>query len=271
MTPRPWINFAFLIQEERIDYLKQVLDELLLWDVDDLKVVVSVNRIPGGDFGLFELNDWVSLRVVDIENQDPRILQWDHKKQMPEFLTSDYTHFIYADADLLLKYQVVDYFIEFRDLFHHAEFGFDRFIPGTFRYEHYEGTDRCLDFTYRTDMDTIRFVEIDGRTFFSPQEPFQGISIMDRYMVAEHLNSKYIHLDSIGVYGFGHGETAISGYIFDRPPYGFPHRVLLPVEIDPRCWIKHLPANYAANPNKEHGKINAQDFFRRIKEEMKRR
>ena len=69
----------------------------------------------------------------------------------------------------------------------------------------------------------------------------------------------------MGVYGFGLIETCISAYICHNPPEGFGHRILLPLDDYERTWVYHLPANYAANPSSEHGKIPAHDIFGKIR------
>ena len=269
---KPWVNFAFLYQPERIDFLKLALNALSIWPVDKLMITVTVNEIDDKNAllelkeQLIDVNQNVVLKPINITGKDPRILQWEHKKDMAEFLQSEYTHFIYSDADLVINYHVMDYWLKTKEMFDKYQTGF---IPGTFRYEYYQGIDFTIDTTYRTDLSTLRIVSINEQLFFSPQEPFQGISIMDREMVSEHLNSPYANLDSVGVQGFGYGETAISGYIFHNPPLDFIHRILIPIDDYRKCWVLHLPNNYAANPYKEHGKIHAHTMFRTIKNQTR--
>lgn len=265
---KPWVNFAFLYQPERIEFLETALKALKEWDVEKMRIFISVNNIKDDVFlklqeRLLAVNN-VVIRLVNVENKDPRILQWEHKNYLQEFLESEYTHFIYADADLVIPKTVINYWVKTKSFF--EQYGFLRFIPGTFRYEHYNNLNWTIDTTYRTNLDNMDYVTIHNRVFFSPQEPFQGISIMNKELAQEHLNSPFVSTDSIGIQGFGFGETAISGYIFHNPPNGFTHRILIPLEYYPDCWVLHLPNNYAANPNKEHGKIHAHTMFSRIKE-----
>ena len=266
---KPWINFAFLYQPERIEFLETALKELKTWSVEKMRILISVNDIEDNialklQKRLLEANNNVVIKLVNVGNQDPRILQWEHKNYLREFLDSEYTHFIYADADLVIPKEVINYWVKTKSFF--EQYGFLRFIPGTFRYENYNNLNWTIDTTYRTDLNNMVYVNIHNQMFYSPQEPFQGISIMNKEMATEHLNSPYISMDSIGVYGFGFGETAISGYIFHDPPKGFTHRILIPLNHYQDCWVLHLPNNYAANPHKEHGKIHAHTMFSNIKE-----
>ena len=262
---KPWVNFAFLYQPERIEFLKIALKTLSEWPVEKLMILITINNI-GNEISAFEeslrsSHNNIVLNSVDITNVDPRILQWDHKNFLARFLDSEYTHFIYADADLVINYHIMDYWVKTKEMFDKYSKGF---IPGTFRFENYNNSIRSVDTTYRTDIPTLKLININNQWFFSPQEPFQGVSIMDKELALEHLNSPYVNLDSVGIHGFGYGETAISAYIFENPPNGYTHRILIPLDNYEDCWIQHLPNNYAANSFKEHGKIHAYTMFQTI-------
>lgn len=266
-----WINMPFLIQQEKIGYLERALLSLSRWKVDQMRVIVFVN----------EANDWLTELAYSLstKNKDfkieqvyvaenPLMLLWEHKKYIPEFLASGFTHFIYMDGDIEIPYKVFEYWLETRKLF--IKQGYDRFIPGTFRIETYQGIDYASDLTYRTEIDNLPILNIGGKWFFRPQEPFQDVSIMDKVMAKEHLESPYFHphMDQ-SIHRFGFGETCISGYILYDVPEGLNHRVLIPLDDYVKCWVYHLPANYAANPDSEHGKIPAYNIFARIKERIK--
>lgn len=265
---KPWINFAFLYQEERFCYLETVLKTLAEWPVDDIKIMLAVNQISNEKLDkLFAL--WartklsnVIVELIDISTINPYFLQWKHKDHLQEFIDSQYTHFIYSDADIEIKYGVMEYWVKTKKLFDEYKLNF---IPGTFRTEEFEGVVRSSDITYRTNIPELKIIKIGTKKFFSPQEPFQGISIFNKEMAEEHLHSPYVSTDSVGVYGFGYSETGISGYIFHNTPEGFISRVLFPIDNYTKCWVDHLPSNYAANPNKEHGKIHAHTLFQKIK------
>jgi hypothetical protein len=263
---RVWINFPFLMQPERFDYFKTALLTLKEWPVDDIKVVVFTNDKNHEELrqlvtGIFPTAEILASHYFF---SDPMLMTWEHKLQLPLFLKSDYTHFIAADADLKIPYNVFEYFVETRKLF--KEHDMNWLIPGTFRVEDYGGYERAVDTTFRTDVDSLRFLVVGGQVFYSPQEPFQGISIMDREMALEHYTSPYIDPKTIGVYGFGISETALSAYIFHETPSRWDHRVVIPVDDYTKTFIYHLPCNYAAWEGKEHGKIPVYDFFRRVKE-----
>ena len=260
-SSKVWINFPFLYQPEKFKFLQSAIWTINKWKVEKLKIVIYINKI-GIDISLYtdhlhKLNQDIEIKFVEVGDK-PLLLQWEHKKYLPEFLESDYTHFIYADGDITIDTRVFEYWLKTRDLFNTHDY--DRYIPGTFRIEYLNGHDYASDLTYRTDIDKMPLIKIADKWFFMPQEPFQGISIMDKELAFEHMNSKYFTpMMDDSIYKFGFGETCISGYILHNvpkdTPEGYPHRILIPLKNYQDCWVYHLPSNYAMNPNSEHGKI----------------
>jgi len=271
-SSRVWINFPFLYQPEKFKFLESAIWSINKWQVEKLKIIIYINKI-GVDLSLHtthlrKLNKNIEIKFVDV-TENPFLLQWEHKKYLPEFLESDFTHFIYSDGDIAINERVFKYWLETRNFLN--EHNYNRYIPGTFRIEYLDGHDYASDLTYRTDINSLPIIEVGGKWFFMPQEPFQGISIMDKELAFEHMNSKYFTptMDD-SIYKFGFGETCISGYILHNVPkdvpQGYEHRILIPLENHQDCWVYHLPSNYASNPNSEHGKILAHGVFQRIKE-----
>jgi len=266
---KPWINLPFLIQPEKLCFLESTLKALVDWQIEDMRILVFMNEYDKGLVDhIWSFGKQIEVEIVSVAN--PMMLIWEHKKYLSEFLESDYTHFLYTDGDIEIPRKVFDYWLETRRIFVGIGFGFEYFIPGTFRIETYQGVDYASDLTFRTDIDSLKIVYVGGKPFFIPQEPFQGISIMDKELAREHIDSIYFSpMMDQSIYKFGFGETCISGYILHNVPEGFNHRVLVPLDDYERCWVYHLPANYAANPNSEHGKIPAHEVFKIIKERIK--
>jgi len=265
-----WVNMPFLIQWERIGFLEDTLKALSNWQVDFMRIIIFINA-EDVDGLLTDMiapfNKDITIEQIDV-TENPLLLQWGHKKYIPDFLESDYTHFIYTDGDIGINEFVFKYWLKTKKLLDRN--GYNKFIPGTFRIETYQGVDYASDLTYRTDIDSLPTVKVRDKTFFIPQEPFQGISIMDKDMAKEHLNSEYYSpMMDQSMYKFGFGETCISGYILHNVPEGYNHRILLPLDDYKRSWVYHLPSNYAANPDSEHGKIVADYVYKRIWRKLK--
>jgi len=264
-----WVTFPFLFQPGKFRFLESSIWAVRKWDVEKTKIVIFINKTDQDTSWytakLLKTAPNIEIEFADI-TENPRLLQWAHKKDLPKFLESEYTHFIYSDGDITINQEVLSYWTKTRELF---KKNYSGYIPGTFRIETYEGIDRASDLTHRTDINKMPVFNIEGKWFFMPQEPFQGISIMDKELVSEHLNSLYFTpMMDDSPYKFGFGETCISGYILhnvpENAPEGYKHRVLLPLDDYTDCWVYHLPANYAANPDSEHGKIHAHYVFSQV-------
>jgi hypothetical protein len=264
-----WINFPFLFQPGKFRFLESAIWAVNKWQVEKTKIVVFMNKTDQDTSWFVDhmLKAGVhEIKVVDV-TEKPLLLQWAHKKYLPEFLESEYTHFIYADGDIEIRKEVFSYWLKTREFLNQNNY--NRYIPGTFRIETYNDIDKASDLTHRTDIHKMPVVNIKGKWFFRPQEPFQGISIMDKELAFEHYNSKYFTpMMDDSDYKFGFGETCISGYVLhnvpEDAPEGYKHRVLIPLDDYKDCWVYHLPANYAANPNSEHGKIPADYVFSQV-------
>ena len=264
---KPWINMPFLIQPEKLQYLYPTLDALKEWDVKEMRISIYLNECPEINIYrqiLTKLNKNIDVKVYNVTGQ-PMLLPWMHKRYIKDFLNSDFTHFIYTDADITIGHQVIKYWDRTREFF--KENDLENFIPGTFRIETFEGVEYSSEFTDRVDYSSLPIINIEGKPFFRPQQPFQGICIFDKKLAAEHLDSVYYYpaLDRSN-YRFGFIETCISGYILDNVPPGLRHRVLYPLDDYKEYWIYHLPANYAANPDTKHGKMPAEPIFEKIRE-----
>ena len=265
-----WITFPFLLQPGKFRFLESAIWTANKWQIEKTKIVIFINKTNQDTSWftnrLLESCKNIEIKFVDV-TEKPLLLQWAHKKDLPEFLESEYTHFIYADGDIAINEPVLSYWLKTREFLNQNNYS--RYIPGTFRIETYNDIDKASDLTHRTDIHKMPVVNIKDKWFFMPQEPFQGISIMDKELVSEHLNSPYFTpMMDDSDYKFGFGETCISGYILhnvpDDAPEGYKHRVLIPLDDYTDCWVYHLPANYAANPNSEHGKINAHYVFSQV-------
>lgn len=268
---KPWINLHFKYQEGRIPHLETMIKSLTTWQVDDIFVRIFIDENSEAKALKKQLQiilPDLSIQEINVHDE-PMSLFKQHKNYLPFFNQSDFTHFIFADADLEIDNSVFQYWVETRELFRTTS-GYESFIPGTVRVEDFNGLKRLSDITYRTNIDDLVIVKIDDKYFFSPTEPFQDIGILDKDLAVEHLSLPYTvddyHFGYIGVNRFGYAETMLSGHIFFNNPYmSCVSRILYPLDDYERSWYYHLPANYAANEKSEHGKIPAHEFYKAIR------
>ena len=106
----------------------------------------------------------------------------------------------------------------------------------------------------------------DQITFVNLPNPYQGMYFLDRALMAEHLSGPSSSPD------FGPWwpirEKAAQGLTFADPPKGFKSRNVVPYlpgshKIDERCFVHHLPNNYANNdsPSNPFGRIPVGDML----------
>jgi hypothetical protein len=198
---------------------------------------------------------------------DPWLLLWRHKPLIRDrFLArGDYTHFIYAEDDILMSWANFRYFVDRRALL--ARHGL---IPGFQRIEYNEGDGNLylLDQTAPEDLDGLRKVDAGSHWFVTPHFPHCALFVLDRPLAEEYCASPSFDLDtSIHVARhYGVAERAAMGLCFERIPVGFETRWAVPVHkqrrsTSPDCWLFHIANNYTTDPKSPFGKIRPGRMF----------
>jgi hypothetical protein len=241
-----WVNVCFHYVPERLENFNKLIKNLQKINCKGVKVVINSN---------INFNDDLQIDVAELA--DPFLLTWEHKKYMPQFLESDYTHFAYLEGNVDVSQKTFNYWLRTRKLFKDNNFNF---IPGIHRIEiDKEGKIYSLDCTNRVNINNNQKVIIDDDMYLSLPEPYQGMFIMDREMVEEHIKSDYFNVGQKGWWGIR--ESANLGNTFIHPPAGFNHRVLVPMEHFSDCWVHHMTNNYVTNSQSPHSKILVDKLF----------
>jgi hypothetical protein len=238
-----WVNVCFYYVEERLEQFKQVIKTLS--DIPNIKLIINSNVN-------FDSN--LPIHVADLSN--PYHHTWEHKKYMPEFLQSDYTHFAYLEGNIEVRKSTFDYWVRTRELFKRNNLNF---IPATHRVQKVNDQIFSLDCThYQKHRPKI---EVEGQKFISLSEPYQGMFIMDRELVEEHINSDYYSFGQKS--SFGIRESANLGNMFVNIPVGFGHRHMLPINnfALSDTWVTHFGTDYHNDPGSPHAKINIENLF----------
>ena len=184
----------------------------------------------------------------------PLLLTWAHFPVFKDLLQDDsFTHFMYLEDDTLITRENMNYWIEGRELL--RPYGL---IPSFLRVEKKVNDDQwyssdCPHPFYIYALPRIQVQENLG--FINLPELYQGMYLMDRELMFEHLNGPTYSPNS-GVWGIQ--EKAAQGVTFANVPKGFTTRNLIPYkldtgQVDKRCLIHHVPNNYAQPGT--HGKI----------------
>jgi hypothetical protein len=188
----------------------------------------------------------------------PFMLPWSHFPVFRRlFEDSSFSHFLYLEDDILVTGENIAYWIEGRELLRNFEF-----IPSFLRVEKKIGADGwySTDCIQRTPIESLPRIRISEEFLFvNLTNPYQGMYLLDRELMSEHLSGKSSNPDfglteeavqpqTLRFWGIR--EKAAQGLTFHNVREGFISRNLVPYkvkqhEIDRRCLIHHTPNNYA--------------------------
>ncbi|MFT3856693.1 MAG: hypothetical protein QM742_04065 [Aquabacterium sp.] len=270
------VCIAFHYNEARLTYLAQVLQGLNAFPCD-VRICVLTNTTVEAEARQLQqtvqqTSRFPAPRVLHVSNlMHPFLLPWAHKQVMKEEYERDatLTHFVYLEDDMALTPANMEYWIESRELLAGTPF-----YPTLVRVEWNETTRQwhSTDLLQPTSLARAPFIEVQGCEFVNMTAPYQGMTIYDRALLAEHIASpsfrmsEYANLARMvaiqnGQPGyFDARERATYGQTYMSVPQGFHSRNLLRVsrkfrQTDFRAWIHHLPNNYTNNPAADSGKI----------------
>ena len=238
-----WVNVCFYYVKERLEQFREVIKTLS--EIPNLKLIINSN-----------VNFDSNLPIHVAELNDPYHHTWEHKKFMSEFLESDYTHYAYLEGNIRIERKTFDYWVRTRELFQRNNLNF---IPAVHRVQKdNEGQVYSLDCThYQRHRPTIT---VEEQKFISLSEPYQGMFIMDKELVKEHIESDYYPFGQKGSWGIR--ESANLGNMFVNIPVGFGHRCMLPLNNFSDTWVTHFGTDYHGDENSPHAKIKIEDLFR---------
>ena len=236
-----FVNVAFHYVPERTTSFYKNLFKLR--EINDVKIIINSNT---------NFDDSLPIHVSNLA--DPYHLTWEHKKYMQEFLDSDYTHYAYLEGNIEVTKKTFDYWNKTNQLFKKNNLNF---IPAVHRVQVVDGQTYSLDCTHHIQNRPV--VEVEGQKFVSLAEPYQGMFIMDREMVEEHIQSDYFNLGQKHTYGIR--ESANLGNMYVNVPQGFAHRAMIPLNNFYDCLVSHYGTDYHRNPNSPHAKIKIEELF----------
>ena len=238
-----WVNVCFHYVENRLDGFRNLIKNLKQLKTTETKIIINTNTI-------FDWDMPVDVALL----KDPFHLTWQHKKYMPSFMESDFTHFMYIEGNMEFTQKNLNHWCKNKALFERNGLNF---IPALHRVQIAENDTYSLDPTRKAT--NCRLVSVEGKNFVSMNEPYQGMFLMNKQDVAEHMNSDYYNLGQKGYWGIR--ESANLGNMFVNVPQGYAHRMLLSLDEFSDSWIPHFGTDYHNDPNSPHAKIPANELF----------
>jgi hypothetical protein len=275
------VCIAFHFDESRLVFLKKVVAGLQKFPCE-IKVCVVTNTTDNSEqsrlFAALNENNRFLNEIYPVSNMGhPFMLPWAHKQVLRQHYeeSESFTHFLYIEDDIEFTPINMMYWLENRLIL-----GGTVFYPSLFRVEWNEKQHQWFstDILQPVSLSQSPFLNIHGIDYINMPSSYQGLTLYDRALFAEHLNSpsfnmeKYAGLERLqgiilGGSGYWNGrESANHGQTYMNVPVGFYSRNLLPLsrkfcEIDFRAWVHHLPDNYTNNTVSEFGKVPVNNLF----------
>jgi hypothetical protein len=282
------VYIAFHYNAARLTYLSQVLQTLNTFD-SHIKIRILTNTGDHDELRQIQTTVTKSCRfetgVVTVSNMmHPYLLPWAHKAMLKQDYGNDsdnnsdasFTHFVYLEDDIAITPVNMAYWLENRDILKGTPF-----YPSLFRVEWNDATHQwySTDVFEPVSIAAAPTVSVKGCDFINVKPPYQGLTIYDRDLLAEHMASEafrieaYAELAQLQAVLEGHPgyvrtrERATHGQNYVDVPNGFLSRNLLRFyrkfqEVDVRAWIHHLPNNYANDPASNCGKIPMKELLK---------
>lgn len=133
-------------------------------------------------------------------------------------------------------------------------------IPSFLRFELKTGNNEPFssDVVKKTHFSQLPKVKVsDNYYYINLPKPYQGMYLMDRALLEEHLSGPSSNPD-FGIWNIR--EKAAQGLTFTKVPDGYISRNLVGYDnhikqIDPHALIHHTPNNYANNPDTGFGDL----------------
>jgi len=235
--------------ESRIIYLDRITKEFaslgsevlatIITNTSDTKELQKLNSVISGKGFEYQIFTPDTLG-------HPLLLPWAHFPIFKDLLKDgSFTHFMYLEDDTLITHENISYWLEGRELL--RPYGF---IPSFLRVEKKVNDDQwyssdCPHPFYTYSLPRIKVQENLG--FINFPELYQGMYLLDRELIQEYFSGPS-YSPNFGVWGIQ--EKAAQGLTFANVPKGYTTRNLVPYkldnfQVDERCFIHHVPNNYA--------------------------
>jgi hypothetical protein len=237
------VRVAFHFHPTRVAYLREVLEQAHRLPFENITVAVDTNttrtaellrRIRCGAADEIAVHDQLS---------DPYRLTWAHRQKMADRV-DDFDFFMYSEDDMLVPSDSIP-------LWHERlpALAAEGYLPGFLRVErNRNGRLVSTDFTRPATKDEV--VSIAGKPYLNTPFPYQALWLYDKQTMQDFIASE--------VFEHGHPpfneegwtrESAAIGFGFRADGEEYVNKTVLPLldnlTIDPRCFVFHMPSNYA--------------------------
>lgn len=227
------------------DYFHELGNEVVVFIItntenkDEIDLITNVIKSKGFEFHFF----------IPKGLGHPYLLTWSHLHVFRELIRDEtFTHFMYLEDDIKITGDNMLYYME-----HIGTLKKNKLYPSFLRLEYFEKkgeapTWYCSDLTKKLEISKLpKLIISNSYIFINLPEPYQGMYLMDRELMHEHL----FNISSAPDFGIWNiREKAAQGLTFFSVPEGCYSRNFIGYnlelrEIDSRCFIHHTPNNGA--------------------------
>ncbi len=194
----------------------------------------------------------------------PYLLTWCHQQIFRDRLKedSDTSHFMYIEDDIVIIPENIEYWLEGREALRTIGL-----IPSFLRYERSVHNSELFatDITRKVNplIAPKAYVNSQDYAYINLPQPYQGMYLLDRELIEEHLYSDSSSPD------FGSWpirEKATQAITFLNVPRPFSSRNVIGYSIsnrtvDKRSLIHHAANNYVDDPHSQLGKVPINSLF----------
>lgn len=249
LPPKLAISICCHFKEERLQYLEKMSSQFAKLASEVLVIIVSNTNKPEelSQFDAVLRHKGFEYRFFTPDTLGhPLLLTWAHFPVFKELLADEsFSHFMYLEDDTLITPVNMSYWMEAREDL--RPYGL---IPSFLRVENkaHDSTWYSSDCPHPFFVYGLPRVKVSLRLgFINFPELYQGMYLLDRELMIEHLHGQSYN-PNFGRWGIQ--EKAAQGVTFLNVPKGFTTRNVIPYDlisyqIDERCFIHHLPNNYA--------------------------
>lgn len=265
---------TFHFDTARLGFLAEMLRSLCAFPVAAMDVVVVTNTLREQDLAPLRALcvDMPSGKTTSIRSygglDHPFHLTWCHKEIIAtEFVKRNegrYSHFIYLEDDILLRFFNFCYFIEFRDIM--RPFGV---LPAFLRTEYSAnfGALVASDAFWQIYIPVQSHICLGDTVLVNMPNPYNPCFILDVELAEEYVRSRSFDREASQVVcPWAVRERAALGLCLENVPPPFQTRYLVPVsrrtgKLPEFARISHLPNNYANDPHSRLGKVRVDELF----------
>jgi len=194
----------------------------------------------------------------------PYLLTWCHQQIFRDRIKEDMTtsHFMYIEDDILITPENIEYWLEGREKLRNTGL-----IPSFLRYERSSRDSEMFatDLTRKVNPLIAPKIYVNSKeyAYINLPQPYQGMYLLDRELIEEHLKSSSSSPD-FGPWPIR--EKATQGITFLNVPRPYSSRNVIGYSIstkaiDKRSLIHHAANNYVDDPGSQLGKVPINNLF----------